>query len=719
MRRMFSKMSRRGWAVLAALGSAALMPVVAWACADATCYPAWTLSQLSQNGCSSSALIAPGNDTRSTLLMLLHDRHGDIGRDYVPGTVFQQTREGQARPFDFATLANTLSGAQEPQRATDADGYPVIADGAGTRCQSNASGTAAFIAAVQATPGIDAREKAELTTMRRGLRVDCGATVKQALMVTAARSARGRAFTDYLLAANDFYYGDWPSAQTRFAALQTSDVPWVAEASRYNLARVAIGKAMDGAINDYGDMDTARVRPADAAAAERALLAYMNANPRGRYTVSARGLLRRVYWLAGNKRALADEFGWQFNQRDAAQRSDSLTALVIEADSKLLSSVNRRDVADPLLLATLDIAAMRGGEDGHYPQFDSPVITRAEIDGQRARFGNNAALFSYVQAAHSWFVAHRPADVLALIPANDTTPGYLGFSRRMLRAQALDATNAPGARAALLAVLSSADKPFMRGAGELALALHDEQHQGLAPLFAANSPVRDAELREHLLVHAAGVPLLRQQAGNAAVPPRERRVARFILLYKQLTRGRYADFASDLARFPLTDAPISADDYESPPYLNTAIFRWAGSTDFPCPALPALARGLAATPGDAHLRLCLGEFVRLNGLDPGYRAVPALVDDAVPAGELGASGDGISGTRFSRLAAYRAVIADARAGADDKAYALFRAVNCFAPSAMNGCDASEVPLATRRGWFNQLKRDYPRSRWAVALRYYW
>ena len=53
------------------------------------------------------------------------------------------------------------------------------------------------------------------------------------------------------------------------------------------------------------------------------------------------------------------------------------------------------------------------------------------------------------------------------------------------------------------------------------------------------------------------------------------------------------------------------------------------------------------------------------------------------------------------------------------AYALYRAVNCYAPSGNNQCGGADVPQEQRRAWFQQLKRDYAGSQWAQKLRYYW
>ncbi len=68
---------------------------------------------------------------------------------------------------------------------------------------------------------------------------------------------------------------------------------------------------------------------------------------------------------------------------------------------------------------------------------------------------------------------------------------------------------------------------------------------------------------------------------------------------------------------------------------------------------------------------------------------------------------------------YKAIIADPKAPAPDKAYALFRAINCYATSGNNSCGGTEVVIAQRKAWFTRLKKEYPTSRWAQELRYYW
>jgi hypothetical protein len=62
---------------------------------------------------------------------------------------------------------------------------------------------------------------------------------------------------------------------------------------------------------------------------------------------------------------------------------------------------------------------------------------------------------------------------------------------------------------------------------------------------------------------------------------------------------------------------------------------------------------------------------------------------------------------------------DAHAGNDLKAYALFRAVKCYAPSGNNDCGGDDVARSVRKTWFKTLKKDFPDTPWAKSLKYYW
>jgi hypothetical protein len=139
--------------------------------------------------------------------------------------------------------------------------------------------------------------------------------------------------------------------------------------------------------------------------------------------------------------------------------------------------------------------------------------------------------------------------------------------------------------------------------------------------------------------------------------------------------------------------------------------RWGD--DYPCAPLPRSVAALSRNPRDARALLCLGDFYRINGFDSARWSNPPK------AGELGSTATRFAGRASPRAAIYDAVGADPAAGANEKAYALYRAVQCYAPAGASDCGGAEAPKEQRLAWFQRLKRDYPASEWAKKLKYYW
>ncbi|MGI4949989.1 MAG: hypothetical protein ACRYHC_15070 [Janthinobacterium lividum] len=702
--------ARLPFGALAALLTLALWPAAARASGDIGCTPRWNLRHHDFTGCDSMAMLGPGNDTRVNLALLLARRR--------PAPAQSPLRAPPSAPlFDWPTFekANFPAAA----RLGDDD----HAAGEGSRCLSDAAGAAAFASALAAARQVTDAERATLIAARRGLRPTCtdagGAGPSAA---TPVRSPAARAFAAYLGGAGAFYAGDFAAASAHFATATAGDDPWVRETSRYMLARVEVNRAQVGLFDEYGTRDEKRAADARAiTAAGAGLTAYLRAYPAGRYAASARGLRRRIYWLAGDTGKLAAEYAALLAQPPAPRGLDD-AALAEEIDTKLLPTLTSADTADPTLLAVLDLQAMRGDDKAGAAGGGAgkAAIARSDLDAQRARFAGDPALFDFLAAAHAFYVAGRPADVLRLIPDAARRPGFdaVQFSRQMLRGMALDAVGDRNARGFWLDLVAGA-APSQRTAVELALALHDERTAGLDRVFAPGSPVRDATIRDILLTDVAGMPLLRRQSGatdlGAAAGAHERAVALFTLLYKEVTRGAYRDFVADVARVP-AGAPATPDVYNfvgaNDP--STGIFtRGATAGDYPCPALRASAARLVADAGDPAARLCVAEFVRLGGLD-GF-----FLDTQPPPDELGGTRAQFPGRPFSRLDTYRSLIAAPGTPPADRAYALFRAVECYAPSLANGCGGEGVAPAVRKAWFERLRHDYPSSHWARELRYYW
>jgi hypothetical protein len=694
----------------------------AWASGDFTCYPAWKLNHAVMDDCSNSAFLSPGNDSRINLQLLMLDRRGP-----APARSKADAADQALFTLDDFNAAVTAEPDKAPAdtASTDSD----LADGEGSRCRSNALGTSAFVAALNAARGLPDAERAALAKARTDLAPSCngGAQAQVAAAKLSVRSAPGRQFAGYLTGAAAFYDGDYDAAHTAFAALSSSNLPWLKEAARYMLGRVELNRAQVDAFDDFEDHPSpAKVDAGALAEAEAAFQAYLRDYPRGDYAASARGLLRRVYWLGGQPGKLSDEYAQVIAHPDAAPINVTTSDLALEIDNKLLAKSDASAIADigaikaPVLLAALDLVRMRGADQPASDQAKpKAAFSLADLEAQRPLFANDQPLFDYLLAAHHFYVEKDPTAALTA-PAEGADPAgsYLAFSRQVLRGLALEQTHDKTARALWMQLYGAARQPFQRGAAELALAMNHERGGDLGPAFAPDSVIRNADIREILLRHDAGPDLLRERARAADAPDHERRVALYVLLYKEMTHGRYPAFLQDMALTPPA-APKKPDGAETAPNdPDMTIFAWSGDgpngeQGYPCPGLHDLAKALGKSARDPHGLMCLGEFIRENELDG------SEINARRPADELGGAPSQFPGADPSRLDIYEQVIADAKAPAADRAYALYRAINCYGPSGYNHCDGAGVEISQRKQWFTTLKTTYAHSTWAGALKYYW
>lgn len=681
----------------------------AWASGD-LCEPRWRIETASLGECDTIAALTPGNDTRANLLMLLFDRHG------LPAS-------------PPAATAKPILGWRDYRDAFAPGGPPngsTYAAGEGSRCRTNDGGTATFDAAVDATAALPPEEHAALASARASLKPDCAAAPASgapaapppvpspvAALTAAVRSEAGRGFATYLRGTEAFYAARFDDAERAFELERTSPLPWLADTAAYMVARTGVNRLQADAFDDYGTLKDGFVAdPAAAARVEASLDAYLAAHPDGRYAVSARGLLRRVDWLAGWTEKLAGRYAALMARPAAARGIDDLS-LVEEIDAKLLPRLTPAMTRDPLLLAVMDLKAMRRSD----AKPGAPPV-RPDLDGQRDAFAALPALHAFLLASAAFAVDGATAPVLGGL-ADDTRRrdgDYLWFSRQFLRGQALEAAGDRNARGFWRELAPGAGRPLTRSLVELALALHDQARGRLDDVFAPDSLVTDPTMRAILLERVAGPALLRARARDSAGPERERAVALFTLLYKGVTRGAYADVLGDLADVPpgaaaAGDTSPGVDSTEVPPLGVFARGESAG--EIGCPPLPATVAKLAAEPDSVRDRLCLAEFVRLNGMDGDS------LDRPLPKGDLGGVPSAFPGRPYARSATYAAIIADRAAPADDRAYALYRAVRCYEPSGNTQCGGPDAPKATRHGWYDALRRDYPGSRWAKRLSLWW
>lgn len=680
---------------------------VAWACADSSCYPSFKLFGGGRD-CEDRGFLNPGNDTRTNLLFLLRDRGGPN----VSVHPYSKPEYGTSGFGDLFLDPGLQQAAYYPEVGGETDQAH-----SGTRCANYAAATRSLVAAMQANTALPANERSALTAARNEAGHECTGE-GTAPAWPQVSSQPGREFLGYMKASDAFYLNDFDRARSELAPLAKAVDPWVRETANYLTIRVELAAAQASASGEYGEWASDKV---DKASVKRGLLAissYLKTWPTGRYAGSAQGLLRRALWFAGDYPALAKEYERQLGVIDPA--NPAAGDLVFEIDNKLLfnPSAGKPAPQSAMLLATLDLMQMRKSVSETGEVWQAPTLSAEQLDAQKDSFAGQPELFSFLQATHAFYIGNNPRKVLSLVPDDAKKPSYtnLSFSRQVLRGQALAALKDRNEEGFWLDLLGGAKGQWQRPTVELGLAMNWERSDKLGQVFAKGSPIRESMIRRQLILNSAAPDMLRTNAGDAARPQYERDLAVFTLLQKDLSRGDYAAFVRDQA---LVRAGADTEGYmyylPDQSTVPVGLFtkgKW--SDGYSCPALGQTAKALAANPQAVSPRLCLGDFWRLNGFDDLNRG-----DQPRKADELGGVADLFPGKPMPRSAIYSSVIADPKAAGPDKAYALYRAVMCYAPSGYNSCGGKDVPKSQRKAWFDQLRATYPSSPWAKKLRYFW
>lgn len=701
-----------GIAILAAL----FVPNLAQASGDYGCYPEWKLDTVAT--CSGIVVLTPGNDTRANMLLLLADRVSPASNFKYPDT---NGYEGQGRNF-FRWDSFGQALYPKPVEKVDRSRF------GGSRCQSYHSGTQLFETELR-TAKVMRQERDALMAARSSIFAICAdpqrggysryyfseeqkalAKLEWSDPSTQIRSKKGREFLKYLLGAQAFYVGDFKVAHDSFAALTKSSNDWLKETAIYMIGRTETNRAQASAFGKWGDFEGAdAVNKIAIANAEKVFAAYIRNFPEGRYTASAKGLMRRVFWLAGDNKRLAGAYEQMLAQTSSLDPS----AFAEEADTKLFFNAKvKNDISDPLLLAVIGLEQMRK------PRYRDKVISLTELQQMKGAFSNDLALYEYLLASHAFHVEGDARKVLELIPdaARQENFSYLQFSRQALRGMALARLKDPNEAGFWRDMIAGAKQPYQRPFVELGLAANLESRGQVDKVFAVNSLVQDQTIREILLQYSAGAEVLRRTADDSSRPEHEREVALFTLLYKQLASRDYAGFLQNSKSIPADSEKagyltmLHADENVPLGLFSNGIVE----DDLPCPSLAATAQSLAQNPKQARARLCLGEFIRLNGFDYFSFGNRLPKDQA-----LGSAGSKFASDALVRQDIYKDIISDPRANKDDKSYALYRAVYCYARTGNNSCGGKSVALSQRKAWFQRLKNSYPDTKWAKALKYYW
>jgi len=221
----------RYWVTLiSALMCLSVVPDAARASSDSTCYPDYSLDRGSRK-CTSVAVLSPGNDTRSNLLLLLQDGRNKISTLEYPrnefdpqfGTVF----------FDWGLVSRAFYPVSADTVSADN-----INDYLGSRCQSLGGGDRAFKSAVMASRYLPNADREMLIGARNRLTNICAAQdffdrpkderpdlMRQTIAAYRAKLLeypRSADFLVYLMGAASFYGEDFAASSAHFAVLLSS-----------------------------------------------------------------------------------------------------------------------------------------------------------------------------------------------------------------------------------------------------------------------------------------------------------------------------------------------------------------------------------------------------------------------------------------------------------------------------------------------------------------
>ncbi|URO00245.1 hypothetical protein NB069_04985 [Leclercia adecarboxylata] len=666
-------------------------------------------------------VLTPGNDSRDNLLRLLSEAKSfalpvqaipaDITRsrdvyfayhpewgDYVTSPTEQQSEESlfsqQMAALQLEPADTRYAGEQE------------------NRFVSNTTGNMSlFFSALLADNALTAEQRHALGQARIALYSGAGRDYIAEALQTLPANSMSLLYKIYLTGAAHFYAGDYASAERDFTILVNRDSPWLAETAQYMLMRTALNKSSQFSTGEYGDFDIQRVNRPAAEQAQKAAQVYLQRWPEGRYADSTRGMLRRINWYLQAWPQLAGLYEQRFQQATDAR---ALRGLVIEYDNVFGMQFSGSAVQEafpdaPLVSYTEMLRALRLNSE------EKPTLTQQALDASKPVFEKSGklALWRNLQL-NLWRATNNDAAILQAVKPAEKLPAHdiLAFSEQVLYGDALMAQKQwPAARDFWLRLLKLSEDGEQQQYVQARLAATLVFSGNADAIFARDSAITNLRLRSQVLKAVASPERLRQQASQGP-NNEERTIALHTLLVRDLTENRFSDWLTDRKLASAITQPVVGQAFDD---VNLSVFDWDGNAaeaGYVCRSLDNTV--LSQNAADAHALNCLGEFFRTTNTH-----VDLWKDSA---------GNGVLGTaihreepygQFDRQGYYQQIITSPKAEHEDKSYALYRAIMCYAPSGYNECGGAGVDKAQRKGWFSQLKTQYPGSPWAQKLKYYW
>lgn len=696
-----------------------------------------------------------GNDTQTNLYLLLADK-GLVDFD-ISESIGPELYYGHDFPLSLQSLKQiAVNKVKNPNQdfleQSEKSNYAEY-------CNSFYTGEKALEEALKLDPKLTPKERLQLIQFRGAIRSECidsfgydtpsvdTTSTKSIPTFPLKWSINAQPYADYILATQLFYLGkksDFDSADNLYRALidletdNNAGLAWLVDTTNYMLIRTGINRSYQDGMGDYR-YKSETVNPRLFASTQEAIDTYLSRFKDGRYIASARGLQRRLYWLSGQDSKLITEIEWQINHPDSPLFNldsrllpEEIERRVFFADYDKLVDINKFN--DPILLTSFALYRLRlaGSFNAIKP------LTLTDLKQLKPKFKDRMDLYQYLLATYYLVQENNPKQALDHLPKDVSTDvptgkmSYSRFSQYVLKARALQEMGDINEANALWHRLHQLPKqPFQNTITELALALQADQSNDYSKLFGNNATIKSQTLKMRIIKYSADPALLKQIADSYSNTDTIGAEARYALLTKSLLHGRYSDFLN----YKKDYLPKNSKEYLGYDSVDETLqhlpsfseFNWQGKKISPnliCQDLTTTVTRLSKNPKNRLQQICLTEFMYDTSISYYFEDYDQDYHTVAQSGSnyrypyLGDIPSRFKGQTLNRLDIYKSIFASNR---DDElsAYALHRAIGCFASSGNNQCSDEDVDMSVRKAWFKRLKSDFKNTSWAQNQKYYW
>lgn len=215
------------------------------------------------------------------------------------------------------------------------------------RCNTLTSGRIDFIDQVNKNKNIPPLEKQLLITERNKIS-ECNNQLPL-LAINSQWSPTTRQYASYLNATILFYNSNFSAATKIYSVISTVDDTWLKETSQYMLIRSSLNSAYATGTNQYGDINLDEIDKNLLKQFLDNITTYLQSHPNGQYVASARGFMRRGFWLTGRQDLMVNEIVWQMNNPKSKYYNLDISELPAEIDRRIFNSqyFNVKNLNDP------------------------------------------------------------------------------------------------------------------------------------------------------------------------------------------------------------------------------------------------------------------------------------------------------------------------------------------------------------------------------------